>query len=1172
MSGFIVLRVRAHRVLLAAALLTVVLTATVLATLAAFSDAAGDAGLRQALQTRPRAPTSVHAGETPTAAAAALQIKAQLPSSGRQLADLAVERGARRAFGGLPFTVRTLTRSGPYALPRTVRPPAGAGRTTDATGGAEPDLTHLAVLDRSRIVLTAGHWPGERAQGRLPVALPEAAATRLGLRPGHRLTLDNRLSGPAHLTIEVTGVYRPKDRTDPYWKLDELGGRGVRTLGFTTYGPLLAGPGAFRAGGPLVQDSVAWLAGADFRTLTADRLPALTAAARPAARALMADPAFHGQVTATTELPDILAKLQRSLLVNRSTVLIVALQLLLLAEYALLLVARMLSAERTGERAVLRARGASRRRLAGLDLAEALLLALPAAVAAPLLAGPLLRLLAGGGGGWGLPCSNGVECSGKGRIGLPPDSALTGGTWLTGAAVALGCAVTVAAPAVLRSGADGPAGRGRALPGAVRAGADLALLVVAGVAYWQLWRRTGGDGGGVLSQDGGGQLGIDPVLVAAPALALLAGTVLTLRLLPPAARLAERAAARGRGLAVALAGWQISRGSSAGSPPRTSDGGPRRVTDPVLLLVLATSLGMLAIGQRASWDRSQDDQADFRAAATVRVLSGWTPQLGQGGGYAAVPGVAAALPVGHAALNLPDGHAASLLALDTRRAAGSLLLRGDLAGGAADGPAGARATDAMLRAAAPPAGTPAGVELPADTARLAFTATLTSLRTLPAPATRPTDDSTGGPFRSDAGPVPATVSVVVTDAHGSPYTLPLGQFPADGRPHTSTVDLAAAAGAPAGRPTGPLRLTGLVLDLDQPPVPHRQRLTLDTAQAVTGDGTAHRLTAPRGPAWTGQIDDRSSSTGRPGGPRAFRTEVPAGGLLTQTYDTGAQQDQWTAAVTTVRITAAHPARPPLAAVATDAFLRASGSRVGAVVDTTVNGRALKARIVKAVRALPGPADEPTGSGGLLVDFGAANEALSDLGATPLDAAEWWLRTRPGTTAAVVSALRARPDLDPGQVLVRDEIARDLHDDPLGRGPQTALAAAAAVAVALAATGFAVAAAGSVRGRAREFAVLRALGAPRPQLARMIAAEQGVLIVLALAVGTALGTVLTRAVVPLVVLTQEAGRPVPPVLVELPTGQVAGLLAAVVAVPLLVVAAVGLRRGDPVRALRAQGER
>nr|WP_202487860.1 ABC transporter permease [Streptomyces sp. SID8354] len=1134
----------------AAALLAVLLTATVLATLSAFSDAVGDAGLRQALRTR-------------SAAAAALQIKAQLPAAARQSADQAVARGARRAFDGLPFTVRTLTRSGPYALPRGLRPPGAAGQGAGAAGDGEPDLAHLAALDRSRIVLTAGRRPGAAAHGRVPVALPEAAADRLGLRPGRRLTLDNRLSGPAHLTIEVTGVYHPKDRTDPYWKLDELGGRGVRTVGFTTYGPLLVDPGAFGAGGPLTQDSVAWLATADFRALTADRLPALTAAARPAARALMADPAFGGRVTAGTELPDVLVKLQRSLLVNRSTLLIVALQLLLPAGYALLLVGRMLSAERAGERIVLRARGASRRRLAGVALAEALLLALPAAVAAPLLAGPLLRLLAGGG-----PAGGGA---------LPLDAARIGATWPTGALVALGCAVVVAAPAVLRSGstagADGPAGRGRTLPAAVRAGADLGLLVVAGVAYWQLWRRTGvaaTGAAGVLTEDGGGQLGVDPVLVAAPALALLAGTVLTLRLLPPAARLAERVAAGGRGLAAALAGWQISRR-------------PRGL-GPVLLLVPATALGMLAIGQRASWDRSQDDQADFRAAAAVRVTGGRTPQLGQGGGYAAVPGVTTALPVGYSVLDLPDGHASSLLALDTRRAAGALRLRGDLAGGAADGAAGVRATDAMLRAAAPPPGSPpstspdspsvasSGVQLPARTARLRLTFTLTSLRALPAPPSPPGGGTPAGAAEPGAaGPVPATVSALLTDAYGSPHTLPLGQFPADGRPHTGTADLAAAAGAPAGRPADPLRLTGLVLDMTQPTVPHRQRLTVDAAQADTADGTPHRLTAPRGLAWTARIGDRSASADAPAGPRAGRSEVPAGGLLAQTYDTGAAQDAWGAAVTTVRITAAHPARPPLAAVATDAFLRAGGSRVGAVVDVTVNGQALRARIVRAVRALPGPADEPPGSGGLLMDFGAVNEALSDVGATPLEAAEWWLRTRPGATASVVAALRARPDLDPGQVLVRDEIARELRDDPLGRGPRTALVAAAAVAVALAATGFAVGAAGAVRERAREFAVLRALGARRPQLARMIAAEQGVLIVLALAVGTALGAVLTRAVVPLVVLTQEAGRPVPPVLVELPAGQVAGLVAAVAAVPLLVVAAVGRRRGDPVRALRTQGE-
>ncbi|WP_432003273.1 ABC transporter permease [Streptomyces sioyaensis] len=1038
MSGFVFvfLRVRAHRLLLTAALLSVLLTTTVLATLTAFTGAIGDAGLRQALRTR-------------AAPAAALQVKAQLPAAQKQSADRAVARGARRAFDGLPFTVRTLVRSGPYALPRTLRsPPAPKD---------EPDLTQLAALDRSRLTLTAGHWPTAVRRGPLPVAMPAAAAARLGIAPGRRLTLDNRLSGSAPVTVEVTGVYRPTDRADPYWKLDDLGGRGVRTLGFTTYGPLYTDPAAFRGGaardggatpgggaargGGVAQDSVGWLATADFRPLTADRLTALSAAATAAPKALMADPAFAGQATATTGLPDALGQLQRALLVNRSTILIVALQLILLAGCALLLVARMLSTERAGETALLRARGGSRRRIAGLALAESLLLAAPAALGAPPLTGPLLHLLAGHG-----PSA---------RIGLPLDTGLTGATWLTGGAVALGCALAVAAPALLRTGPAAPRiRRVRALPGATgpaaartewkawgRTGADLGLLVIAGVAFWQLQRQTAGDGAGsgVLTGDTTGQLGIDPVLVAAPALALLAGTVLTLRLLPLAARLAERGAARGRGLAAALAGWQLSRR-------------PQRAAGPVLLLVLATALGM---------------------------------------------------------------------------------------------------------------------ELPPHTDRLRLTATLRSLRTLPPSQRPPMPDTDTKP--QDTGPVPATLSALLTDGHGVPYALPLGSLAADGRPHPLTADLAAAAGAPAGRPAGPLRLTGLVAGLDQPPVAHRQQLTVTAAETTAGDGPPRPLAAPAALRWQPKITDNSTSVGQEFGPKAGRAEVPRGGLLSQTYDTGARLDPYGASMTTVRITAAHAARPPLAAVATGAFLRASGSTAGSVVEIPVNGQPLKARIVRAVRALPGPADAPA-TGGLLVDLGAVNEALSDRGAPPLTAGEWWLRPAPGATGRVVEALRARPDTDPDQVLVRDEIARQLHDDPLGLGPQTALGAAAVAAVALAAVGFGVGAAASVRERTREFAVLRALGAPRGQPARMIAAEQGVLIALALGVGAALGTALTRAVVPLVVLTEQAGRPRPPVLVELPAGPVVTLLAAVAAVPLLVVAALGLRPGDPVRALRGQGAR
>jgi predicted lysophospholipase L1 biosynthesis ABC-type transport system permease subunit len=277
---------------------------------------------------------------------------------------------------------------------------------------------------------------------------------------------------------------------------------------------------------------------------------------------------------------------------------------------------------------------------------------------------------------------------------------------------------------------------------------------------------------------------------------------------------------------------------------------------------------------------------------------------------------------------------------------------------------------------------------------------------------------------------------------------------------------------------------------------------------------------------------------------------------------------WDASALTLRMQVAQPALREVTAVATDRFLASVGARAGQRVDVTVAGESVPVRIARAVRELPtaGGAD----GGALLMDLRSLNRVLETRYGTGVTPTEWWLTTGPDDTARVAAALRALPDLDPAQVVVREETAAQLRDDPFGAGPEAAFAAAAGVAAALAAVGFAVSAAGSLRERGAELAVLRALGAPRRRLARMIAVEQGVLVTLALVVGTALGTVLTRAVIPLIVLTEQATRPVPAVLVELPLPQVALLLAAVAAAPLAVTAALAVRRGDPVVSLREQG--
>ncbi|MFF0787945.1 FtsX-like permease family protein [Streptomyces spiralis] len=1106
-TGFVLLRARAHRLLLAAALLTVLLTTAVLATLTAYSGAIGDAALRHSLRD-PR-----------DAAGTTLVVKADVPPTGRPAADAAVRERARTAFDGLPVTVRTLTRSGPYALPRSLRPAADRG--------GDPDLTYFAALDPTEVRLVSGRLPHSTGRGATATdpeaALPETAARRLGLRPGARLTLTDRLGGAkAHVTI--TGLYRPARADAPYWQLDDLGGRGVRKVDFTTYGPLLADPGLL-AGGKVSAGQSAWLASADFSTLTTGRIGALRGAVREGAASLRKAPGLGATPGVTTGLPDVLDRIDRSLLVARSTLLIAALQLALVAGYALLLVARLLSSERAGETRLLRARGGSRARLAGLAATEALLLAVPAVVCAPLLAGPLTGLLAGQG-----PLA---------RIGLHPDVSATGrpGVWLMATGVALGCALAVTLPALTSSFTV--LRRARSLPAPLRAGADVGLLAIAAVAYWQLNQQSSGAIGG----DRTGALGIDPLLVTAPALALLAGTVLTLRLLPPVARLAERRAAGGRGLPTALAGWQFSRR-------------PMRGAGPVLLLVLAIALGMLAIGQGASWDRSQDDQADFLAGAPVRVLAAGEGGPGRTESYAAVPHVRAVAPAVRTTLPLSGDRTATVLALDTTGTAGSVLMRRDLA---------SEPVRPLLARLTPRTAT-AGLKLPAGTGRLRLTAALHS-----------SASSTPGRTKSpgDARTATDSVDLAVTleDRYGVPYRMPLRALPTDGRAHRLDLALPAAA--------GPLTLTGIDLGLIQPiDKADQQRLTVSKVEATGGDGTSTPLRLPT--AWTAALDGTDDLGASPDGSTAPTTpQVTSSGPLTVTYGTGyvPHDEPWVLGSLSVRLQVTQPSQPQITALATDRFLTAAGARPGQRVDVTFDGRNVPVRITGSVRALPttsaGPnqGDAPDAAhdgGGLLLDLRSVNRLLQSRYGDSAAPTEWWLRTDPHHAADVAADLRALPDVEPEQVVVRDEIADQLRDDPFGAGPAAAFTAAAVIAAALAAVGFAVSAAGALRERDAEFAVLRALGAPRRQLARMLAAEQGVLVALALLVGVALGGVLTRAVIPLIVLTGRAAKPVPAVLVELPAAQVALLLAAVAAAPLVVTAVLTLRRADPAVSLRDRG--
>ncbi|MEU0398898.1 FtsX-like permease family protein [Streptomyces sp. NPDC006197] len=1104
MLGFVVRRLRGRWPLALSVLLTVLITATSLTALAAFTRGVGEQGLRRALT-----------GPDPEQSRTTVVITSGHPASLRAKDDESVRTFADEVFGRLPVAFQSVARSRSYGLPGAAAP------------GRDADLTLLAALAREHVELLAGAWPGPVPAGAgtptapIRVAVPRAALARLGLAETALpapVRLDDRFGGPP-LTVLVTGVYRAVDPDAGYWQLDPLGGREVQSDAFAVYGPLLVDDSAFTRGG-LLQEYRLTLLTPDLRTIRTSEAGALRTATDPAARSLERTASLR----ASTELPQFLSELDSGLVVARSTLVTGALQLAVLSAAALLLVSHILTVRQEPERVLLTARGASRRRLGALTAVESLLLALPAAVLAPLLAPPLLDLF----GRFGP----------LGRVRLEiPDTWLV---WPVAAGCALACVLLTTLSSLLRGASAAVlrrAGRRQALvSGAARSGVDLAVLFLAVLGYQQLSQHAGSDVPAPgASVDGG--LGVDPVLVLAPPLALCGGTLLVLRLLPFAARAAGRLAARGRGLAPALFGWQLARR-------------PGRATGPVLLLVLAVSSGVLALGQHTAWSDSQRDQADFATAGGLRISGSSMSPMGQGGRYGALPGGDRLNPVVRREQKLPDGTAVDLLALDATKVDERVPLRADLRGGhgmrelfaplAVGGPASPAATGAAEATPAP------GLVLPGSPRRIDLDVTVRS-----------------------TGMDRAAVSLLLRDRFGVTHGTPPVTLPAHGDA-TLPFALDTLTGAPIGSAATPLTLAGIRLSYagNGGPAGDGAELTVRRITVSdTVDGGAVSVTAPGTATATGGWQS-APPQGRPSLRAPALSPVPAGStdVLRLRYWGGFGTDR---GVSTVLFpTPATPLPAAVPAVATTGYLRSIGASVGETVRVTLDGANVPVRITAAVDALP-----VVGRTALAVDLRTVGRfLLESSGRQPDPPTEWWL---PAASAADPVPARAAAELREGsrteRVQLREETATRLLDDPLSAGPQSVLAVLAAACAVLAAIGFATSVAAERRVRGRESSILSALGAPRRSLARASAAEGGVLIALGTAVGTGLGVVLVHLMAPLVVLTPAAGRPFPPVRVDMPFGQTLLTAAAIAAVPLLTAVSSGPRGRDVAARLRTVEE-
>ncbi|MEV7803219.1 FtsX-like permease family protein [Microbispora sp. NPDC088329] len=621
----VVRRALAEPLLLTAAFGSILLATTAISALLLHAGSATQTGVRRALETAPLGAT-------------ATVVTSSVTARDFTAVDRAVRAGIAHAHPEVPVRVTVRVESGSYAL-------RGRERGDDD----QPVLTRFATYEGldGRTDLVSGRWPAEGgpaagAAATVEAALSEPASRAMGVSAGDEFTVVGRLDG-APVRVRVTGLFRLRDSGDSRWAGEDLLRYGTRTGDFTSQGPLVVPAGAF-LGRFTTGDSARWLAEPDLRRLPPDRVRALSTSVA----GVSADVRAGCPRCAVTEtLSATLLRLDRGALTARSTMLVPVFQLLVLGAYALALTARLLAEHRRMETALLRSRGGGSPRLAALAAGEALLIALPCVPAAPFLAPVLLGLVSA------FPW---IEATG-----VRPPGAPDGATFAAAAAVALACAAMLAAPPLLaarRTYAEEQAARGRDdRPGLIqRAGADVALLVVAGLAVWRLRDQ---DAGGTARL--GGELGLDPLIGAGPALALLCGGMAALRLVPAVAGVAERATRRRSGFGPVLAARQVSRR-------------PARYSGPALLLTMAVAIGVMSLATAATWRGAQEDRARHLVGADLRVAA----HAGDGTGtFTGLPGIVAAAPA-HRVTVVANGGDATLIAMDATELGRVMLLRPDL--------------------------------------------------------------------------------------------------------------------------------------------------------------------------------------------------------------------------------------------------------------------------------------------------------------------------------------------------------------------------------------------------------------------------------------------------------------------------------------------------------------
>jgi hypothetical protein len=437
---------------------------------------------------------------------------------------------------------------------------------------------HSNVSDSASLL--TGRWP-EAGNEPIELTVHAEAVETLNVAVGDVIVLEPLVGDGVPLPATIVGTFQPSDPADGSLSRYGTDPEGDGTQ-ITTVGPVVADlQDVAHMLDPRATTST-WIV--DLRlddvTFSEARLAvdSLTALATELAQAASSTEASStGNQPIVRQPTEVIEKAEAAASAARSMILIVASLLALLALWALWFTARLLAARRAAVTALLRARGVGRGRLLRMSIGGQAFPAVAIAVTVPFVAVTML---------------SSFPDRGLAAVGATSDIELWAVT-----AVAAACWVVLVVATDLRVGRSiaqhsAESARPSRTSAAQRAGADVVVLVLGVVALLQL-RRPPGEVP-------------DVVVVLAPAVCVLAGTLIIIRCLPWLGRGAWGIGARGRGAAGVLGTFEISR--------RTG-----RHAAATSLVLVAVAVAVFTATTHSTWVAAREGVVDLAEPADLRA-------------------------------------------------------------------------------------------------------------------------------------------------------------------------------------------------------------------------------------------------------------------------------------------------------------------------------------------------------------------------------------------------------------------------------------------------------------------------------------------------------------------------------------------------------------------------